>query len=223
MLVDALTLAAKDLRIELRSPNSLAGALTLGLVGLVVSGLAAGPDAARLQAIAPGLAWLSVTYAAIAVAERLDRIDRTDDAFSVVWLSVADRRAIYVGKVLALTVVLWAITLALLGVAVVLLNVEPSATSIALLPLAGLACLALAASTSLVTGVVGSSSHRVMLLPVALLPLVAPTLLAASQATAALFDGRFTAALPWFGLLATQGALFAGLGLLVYEVGVAVE
>jgi heme exporter protein B len=223
MLADVLALATKDLRIELRSPASITGALTLGLVGLVVTGLAAGPDTARLRAIAPGLAWLSVVYAAIAVGERLDRIDRTDDAFSVLWLSVDDRRAIFAGKVLALTAVLWTITLALLGAAVVLLNVEPSPAAIALVPLAGLACLALASATGLVTGVVGVSSQRILLLPVTLLPLLAPTLLAASQATAALIEGRLDSALPWFALLGAQAALFAGLGLLVYESGVALE
>jgi heme exporter protein B len=223
MLADILTLAAKDLRIELRSLQSVAGALTLGLIGLVVTGLAAGPDTARLRAIAPGLAWLSAVYAAIAVGERLDRIDRTDDAFSMLWLSVADRRAIFVGKVVALTAVLWTITLALIGASVVLLNVEPSPASIALVPLAWLACLALAGTTSLVTGVIGSNSHRVLLLPVALLPLLAPTLLAASQATTALVEGRIEAALPWVGLLATQAALFTGVGLLVYEPGAALE
>lgn len=223
MLADILALAAKDLRIELRSPASIAGALTLGLIGLVVSGLAAGPDTARLRAIAPGLAWLSIVYAAIAVGERLDRIDRTDDAFSELWLSVADRRAIIAGKVVALTVVLWTITLALLGAAVVLLNVEAAPASIALIPVAGLACLALASAVSLVTGVVGTNGQRILLLPVTLLPLLAPTLLAASQTTAALLDGRLESVLPWSGLLATQGALFAGLGLLVYETGVALE
>jgi heme exporter protein B len=223
MLADVVALTGKDLRIELRSPAAIAGALTLGLVGLIVTGLAAGPDTARLQAIAPGLAWLSVVYAAIAVGERLDRIDRADDAFAMVWLSVVDRRAIYAGKVLALTIVLWMLTIALLGAAFVLLNVEASPSSIVLVPLAALACLALAASTSLVTGVVGSNSHRIMLLPVTLLPLLAPTLLAASQATTALVAGRFDVALPWFGLLATQGALFTGLGLLLYEAGGAPE
>jgi heme exporter protein B len=223
MLADVLGLAVKDLRIELRSPTSVAGALTLGLIGLVVTGLAAGPDTARLRAIAPGLAWLAIVYAAITVGERLDRIDRTDDAFSVLWLSMADRRAIFGGKVVALTLVLWTITLALLGAAVVLLNVEPSPLSLALIPLAGLACLALASATALITGVIGANSQRILLLPVTLLPLLAPTLLAASQATAALLDGRFDAALPWFGLLATEAALFMGLGLLTYEAGVALE
>ncbi|MBF6606724.1 MAG: heme exporter protein CcmB [Chloroflexi bacterium] len=223
MLADILALVAKDLRIELRTPASIAGALTLGLIGLVVTGLAAGPDTARLRTIAPGLAWLSIVYAAITVGERLDRIDRTDDAFSVLWLSVTDRRAIFAAKVVALTTVLWTITLTLLGAAVVLLNVELAPASVALVPLAGLACLALAGTVGLVTGVVGANSQRILLLPVTLLPLLAPTLLAAAQGTAAVLDGRLDAALPWSALLTAQAALFAGLGLLVYEAGAALE
>lgn len=223
MLGDVVALAMKDVRIELRSPAAVAGALTLGLVGLVVTGLAAGPDTARLRAIAPGLAWLSIVYAAITVGERLDRIDRADDAFAVVWLSVQDRRAIFGGKIIALTLMLWTIAVALLGAAVVLLNIEPSPLAVALIPLALIACLALAAGVVLVTGTVGGNSQRVLLLPVALLPLLAPTLVAAAQATAALVAGGIGASLPWFGLLAAQAALFVGLGLLVYEQGAALE
>lgn len=223
MFADVRTLAAKDLRIELRSPTAAAGALALGFIGLVATGLATGPDTARLRAIAPGLAWLSVVYAAIAVGERLDRLDRTDDAFSMLWLSVRDRRSIYAGKVVALTLILWTITIALLGTAVVLLNIEPSPLALGLIPLAAVACLALAGAVGLVSAVVATNSQRVLLLPVALLPLLAPTLLAAAQATAALVEGRLDASLPWFGLLATQAALFIGVGLLLYEAGVALE
>ena len=223
MLGDIVALAMKDVRIELRSPASIAGALTLGLIGLIVTGLAAGPDTARLRTIAPGLAWLSIVYAAITVGERLDRIDRADDAFSVLWLSVRDRRAIFAGKIVALTLMLWTIALALLGAAVVLLNIEPSPLAVVLIPLALIACLALAAGVVLVTSTVGGNSQRVLLLPVALLPLLAPTLLAASQATGALVAGTVEASLPWFGLLVAQAALFGGLGLLTYEHGAALE
>lgn len=223
MLADVAMLAAKDLRVELRSPASAVGALMLGLIGLVVTGLAAGPDTARLRTIAPGLAWLAVVYAAIAVGDRLDRLERADDAVAVVWLAVADRRAIYAGKVVALTSVLWTITLALLGAALVLLNVEATPTAIVLVPFAGLACLALANAVTLVTAVVGATGQRSLFIPVALLPLLAPTLLAAAQASAALLAGQLDAAWPWFGLLASQAALTGGLGLLVYEAGVALE
>jgi len=57
---------------------------------------------------------------------------------------VHDRRAIFAGKVFALTLILWTITLGLLVAAVVLLNVEPAAVAIVMVPVAGLACLALA-------------------------------------------------------------------------------
>ncbi len=223
MLSDILVLAKKDLRIEMRSPSAAIGAITLGVIGLIVTGLATGPDPVRLRTIAPGLAWLAVLYAAIVVSERLDRVDRTDDAFSDLWLSVRDRRAIFAGKVLALALILWMITLALLVAAVVLLNMAPSPVAVAVVPLAGLASLAIATGAALVTAVMGSSSQRILLLPVALLPLLVPALLAASQATAALLEGRPEAALPWSGLLTAQAALFGGLGLLVYEAGAAPE
>ena len=77
--------------------------------------------------------------------------------------------------------ILWTITLGLLVAAVVLLNVEPAAVAIVMVPVAGLACLAVAGGAALVTAAVGSSSPRFLRLPVTLLQLLAPTLLAASH------------------------------------------
>ena len=223
MLSDAVVLAAKDLRIELRSPSSAVGAVTLGLIGLVVTGLATGPDPARLRTIAPGLAWLAVVYAAIAVSDRLDRVDRDDDAFSDLWLSVRDRRAIFVGKVFALTLILWTITLALLVAAV-----DPPQRR----AFAGCG----RDDPSRRTGLSRACRRRrardgrrgVELQadppPAGRAP-PAPRSDPACRVpgTAALLDGRLDAALPWVGLLATQAALFAGVGLLVYDAGAALE
>lgn len=223
MLTDSVALAVKDLRIEMRSPVSIAAALVLGLTGLVVAGLAVGPDTERLRTLAPGLTWLAILYVAVSVAERLDRIDRDDDAISPLWLSARDRRAIYLGKVLALGLVLAGVALTLWLASLALLNVEGKASLVALAPLAVLAGLATAAPAALITSVIGAAPRRVLLLPVTLLPLLAPTLLAATQASASLIEGRIGEAGGWAAVLVVEACLFLGLGLLAYETGAAPE
>lgn len=223
MLADAVTLAAKDLRVELRSPISMAAALALGLTGLVVASLALGPDPERLRTAAAGLTWLIILFAAVTVSDRFDRIDREDDAMDVLWLRVLDRRAIYLGKVLALSLVLAMLAGILWVASFVLLNVEGPLGLVALAPLCLIAGSAVAAPAALITSIIGRTPRRTLLLPVALLPLLAPTLLAATQASVSLIEGKPSEAAAWSTVLFIEACLFLGLGSLCYESGAAPE
>ena len=200
LLSDAMILARKDLLVEIRARQAMASAVALAGIALVVVGLVVGPDPGRLRALAPALVWTALLYAAIAVAERLERIDRSDDAFSGLWLVLADRRSMYVGRVLSLSTVLGLLQLAIWLTAVPLLDLQLRPEAIALILV-----------------LVADAAHGPLLLPVALLPLLVPTFLAGVQASSAVLDGQLGDATGWVAALLIEAALFAGLGLLTYE------
>ena len=213
----AIALARKDLLVELRARQAMASALALAAVALVLVGLAVGPDPDRLRALAPALVWIALLYASIAVADRLERIDRSDDAFSGLWLVLADRRAIYLGRVVSLAIFLGVLQLTLWAAAALLLDLPLAIEALALVPLAALSALAAAAASALVLALVADANHRPLLLPVALLPMLVPTFLAGVQASSAVLDGRAGDATGWVAALLIESALFSGLGLLTYE------
>lgn len=217
LLADALTLARKDLLVELRARQAIASVVALAGIALILVGLALGPDPERLRGLAPALAWVVLLYATLAVAERLERIDRSDDAFTGLWLVLADRRAIYVGRVISLSTALALLQLAIWVVAALLLDLSFGADAVALVPLAALTAVAAATATTLVLALVADTSHRPLLLPVVLLPLLVPTFLAGVQASSAVLEGRLGDAGGWVAALLIETALFAGLGLLMYE------
>ena len=217
----AMTLARKDLLVEIRARQAIASSVTLAAVTLVLVGLAVGPDPDRLRALAPALVWIALLYASIAVAERLERIDRADDAFSGLWLVLADRRAIYVGRVLSLAIFLALLQLSLWVAASLLLDLAIGFAALALVPLAALSALTVATATGLVVALVADSSHRALLLPVALLPLLVPTFLAGVQASSAILGGRPGEAAGWATGLLIEAALFFGLGLLTFDIAAA--
>ncbi len=217
LVADALMLARKDLLVELRARQAIAAALALAGIALVLVGLAVGPDPDRLRALAPALVWIALLYAAIAVAERLERIDRSDDAFAGLWLVLADRRSIYLGRVVSLSTVLALLQVALWLAAAVLLDVPLQVEALALVPLAALTAIAAATASALMLALVADARHRSLLLPVALLPLLVPTFLAGVQASAAVLEGRFGDAAGWAAALFIETALFSGIGLLTYE------
>jgi len=197
-LGDAVALAAAGLRIELRTRAAVAAAVTLGGAVLFLMALAIGPDPARLGALAPSVVWIALAFAAVGISDRLDALDRVDDPFAGLWLAAQDRRALYLGKLLALGTLLVGIQGVLWALA------------------AGAVCV-------LAQALVGTTAHRALLLPVVVLPLLLPTLLTASGASEALLIGRPADALGPLGLLAVQAALYLGLGLLVYEAAAAPE
>lgn len=217
LLSDSMTLARKDLLVEVRARQAMASAAALAGIALVVVGLAVGPDPDRLRALAPALVWTALLYAAIAVAERLERVDRSDDAFSGLWLVLADRRSMYVGRVVSLSILLGLLQLALWMAAVFLLDLPLRPEMGALVPLASLTAVTAASATALVLALVADAYHRALLLPVALLPLLVPTFLAGVQASSAVLNGRLGDATGWVAALLIQAALFTGLGLLTYE------
>lgn len=223
LLSDSMLLARKDLVVEARARQAMASAVALAGIALVVVGLAVGPDPDRLRALAPALVWTALLYAAIAVAERLERIDRSDDAFSGLWLVLADHRAMYVGRVVSLATLLGFLQLALWVAALFLLDLSLQPGMLALVPLAVLTALTAASATALVLALVADANHRALLLPVALLPLLVPTFLAGVQASSAALAGQLGDATGWVAALLIELALFVGLGLLTFETAASPE
>lgn len=217
LIADVVVLARKDLLVEVRARRAIATAVAVAAIALVLVGLAVGPDPDRLRALAPALVWIALLYASIAVAERLEQIDRSDDAFSGLWLVLVDRRAIYVGRVVSLAIFLAVLQLTLWIAAALLLDLPLDLGAMALVPLAALSALAAATASALVLALVADADHRPLLMPVALLPLLVPTFLAGVQASAAVLDGRAGDAAGWVAALLIEASLFLGLGLLTYE------
>jgi heme exporter protein CcmB len=217
LATDSLLLAGKDLQVELRTRAALVGTLTLGAGALVMVGLAAGPDLGRLRELAPALTAIAILFASLAMADRLDAIDRENEALEGLWLSLADRRAIYLGKALALTALQSVLGFSLWLLALVLLDVPVGPVLLWLPALVVLGASSAAAATALISALVGGADQRTVLLPVVMLPMLVPTLLAIVNGSRALIDQDPGAAVGWVLVLVAETALFVGLGLLAYE------
>ena len=107
--------------------------------------------------------------------------------------------------------------LALWLLAFVLLDVGASPLQLGILPLVVLSSCSTASATALVVAIVGAGERRALLLPVLLLPMLVPTLLATVNGSRALIAADAATALGWIVVLAAESALFIGLGLLTYE------
>jgi heme exporter protein B len=207
--------AGKDLRIEARSRVALQHILPFGLVVLLLFAFALDPDRGVLRRVAPGLFWVTVLLATLLAVSRSYVIESENGARDGLRLSGLDPAAIFLGKAAAVAVELLVLEV-LLTLGVVLLF-DVALASVAPLVLAALAATVGVAATGTLYGVlVASASARETLMPVLLLPIVAPVLLGATRAWEASIDGVPSDAWPWVALLAIFAVLYTAIGTLAF-------
>jgi heme exporter protein B len=185
----ALAVAHKDATSELRGRHATVSTLFFAAIVLLLFGFALGPDSARLSQAAPGLLWLAVVFAGVLAIARLHQIETDDGALEQLAAYPVARRALYAGKALAGLAVMLVLGTIVLGAVGVLFAVDVVA---ALLPLAVtlvLGAVGIAAVGTSYAGLTVRMRAREVMLPLLVLPVLAPLLLGAVKATAAAIAG----------------------------------
>ena len=185
----ALAIARKDAMAEVRGRHAIVSTLFFAAVVLLLFGFALGPDAQRLAAAAPGLLWLAVVFAGILAVNRLHLLETDDGALEQLALYPVSRRAIYAGKALAGLAVMLVLGLLVLGAVGVLFAVDIGAAAVPLVTTVVLGAIGVAAVGTFYAGVTVRLRAREVMLPLLMLPVLAPLLLAAVKATAAALGG----------------------------------
>ena len=185
----ALAVARKDALAELRGRSAISSTLFFAALVLLLFGFALGPDAAHLARAAPGLLWLAIVFAGLLAVARLHQLETDDGALEQLALYPVARRAIYLGKALAgfgAMLVLGALLVPLMGLlyAVDLLAAWPGLAAAVLLGTLGFAAVG-----TFYAGVTVRLRAREVMLPLLVLPVIAPLLLAAVKATSAALGG----------------------------------
>ncbi len=207
--------AGKDLRIEARSRVTAQQILPFGVIVLLLFAFALDPDRGVLARVAPGLFWITVLLAALLAVSRSFAIEADNGARDGLRLSGLDGPALFLGKAAAVAVELLALEVVLAACVVVLYGIHLN--SVVPLVLATLAATAGVASTGTLYGVLAAGLRvRETLVPVLLLPVVAPVLLGATRAWEAAIDGVPSDAWPWVALLAIFAVLYVAIGMLAF-------
>ena len=185
----ALAIARKDAIAELRGRHATVSTLFFSAVVLLLFGFALGPDSARLAAAAPGLLWLAVVFAGLLAVNRLHLLETDDGALEQLALYPVSRRAIYAGKALGGMAVMLVLGLVVLGAVGILFAVDVASAWLPLLTTVVLGAIGIGAVGTFYAGVTVRLRAREVMLPLLMLPVLAPLLLAAVKATAAALAG----------------------------------
>jgi heme exporter protein B len=210
----ARLVAAKDLRIELRSRVLVNQVLPFAAIVMVLFAFALDSDD-LLTRVAPGLVWLATLFSMLVVVQRSFAVESADGALDALRIAGIPAHGIYLGKSIALAIQLLVLEVLLIGAAFVLYSSRFGANGAALLITSALAAsCGLGLVGTLYGGLTTGTKGRESLLPLLLLPVVAPVLIGATRATeAALGVGGISMreGWAWVALLVTYALLF-GIG-----------
>lgn len=212
---DASLVAGRDLRVEARSRVTTNQVAPFALLVLILFAFALDPDGPLLERATPGLYWVTVLFSALLAIARSAALDEADGVRDALRLSALDPAGVFVGKALAVAAELAALEV-LLGLGVIILyGAEPDA--LGLLAVTCLSATVAVASTGTLYGALVSGLRvRETLLPLLLLPVLAPVLIAATRAFESALGGVPADGWPWCGLLATFAVLYSVAGALAY-------
>jgi len=213
----ALAIAAKDARAELRGRHALVSTLFFAAIVLLLFGFALGPDRSRLAEAAPGLLWLALVFAGILAVSRLHLLETDDGALEQLALYPVPRRAIYAGKALAGFAVMGILGLIVLGAVAVLFGASVGESIVPLLVTLLLGIIGIAAVGTFYAGLTVRLPSREVMLPLLMLPVLAPLLLGAVKATtAALAGDPFGELGAWLQLLVAFDVVMVAAGAATY-------
>jgi heme exporter protein B len=216
MLRDALLVAGKDLRLEARSRVTTNLVAPFAFMVLLLFAFALDPDSGVLSRATPGLFWVTVLFAALLAIQRAFAVESADGTRDGLRLSGLDPAGVFLGKAGAIVVQLLALEV-LLALGVSLLYDSTLGGPVLLVATTLAATVGIAAAGSLYGVLAAGLRIGATLLPLLLLPVVAPVLISAAEAFHAAADGSPGEGWRWFGLLAVFALMYITFGIFAFE------
>jgi heme exporter protein B len=212
-----LLIIRKDLLIEWRTRSRLNALVFFALATLLMFSFALGPDTVALRRNAAGYLWLGILFASVLSLAESFRIEAENLALDGVRLAPVDARAVFLGKALGNTLMLWILALVITPVTIALYDVTVKEGIPRLAGVLLLGCFGISAPGTLYAAIASNARARDVLLPLLLFPVLIPALLASVKATGLVLEGDPMAQLSgWLGLLCGFNLLYWGLGFALF-------
>jgi heme exporter protein B len=186
-LAQALSVAKKDLAIELRTKESLNAAGAFAVVILLLFSFAFDPDAETTRQIGGGLLWLVFAFAGALIFNRGFARELPNECLDTLLSSALSGASLVLGKAFANLVMLMAVELVSLVVFGIFFNVQWWTRPLELAALCILATWGISVVGAVFGALTVNLRLRELMLPVIIYPLLIPLLIAAIEISNALF------------------------------------
>ena len=202
LLGQALALAAKDLRAELRAREISSLVLVFALLVMVIFNFTLDLQRPELKPVATAMLWVAVTLAAVLGLGHVFAREGDQGSMDGLLLCPVERPAIYLGKFLATLALTLAMEVAVLPVFTIFTNqggFQPGVVAALALGTVGFVAVG-----TLFAAISSNARVRELMLPILLFPVVTPVLIAGGEATQRALAGE-----PWSALATPLGMLVA--------------
>jgi heme exporter protein B len=210
-----LAIVAKDIAAELHTREMVSAMLVFSVLALLVFSFALDLGGAMARAAAPGVLWATVAFAGTLGLSRSLAREQQTGCMDGLLLVPMDRSAIFLGKALgnlAFAGIVEAVLLPLFSVLFDTPLLRPG-----VLVVTALGTVGYAAVGTLLAAIAINTRAREVMLPVLLLPLAIPVLIAAVQATRWLVEGgTFAEVGGWVRLLVAYDLIIVAVAVLTF-------
>jgi len=188
LLSNTAVLLGKELRTEFRSRELLTTTVVFILIVIVLFSFTFEPTSDESRRFGPGLLWLAFLFAASLMLQPCFLREQTNDTLSALRLSVSDPFAIFLAKVAANTLFLLITELFLLPFFALMYNLPVVGVLPWLVLVFVLGSLGISIAGTALSAISAQARMRELLLPLLMLPLLTPILVASTEVTKGLLD-----------------------------------
>jgi heme exporter protein B len=213
----ALLVAAKDLRIEVRTREIVTTSGFFAALVAILTSVAfySGPD--TTGRVAPGAIWLAEAFASVLALGRTWQREREDGALLALLVSPLPRGAIFLGKALGIFVFVSIVVVIVVPIVALLFHVDLPEVAPLLSAVLLLGTVGVAATGTLFGVMTVRTRARDLVFATVLFPLLSPALVCGVAATREIFAGApFDDVRDYFLLLGVFDLVSLGLGLLLF-------
>jgi heme exporter protein B len=208
LLSNTAVLLGKELRTEFRSRELLTTTFVFILTVIVLFSFTFDPTTDESRRFAPGLLWLAFLFASSLMLQPCFLREQQNDTLSALRLSVSDPFAIFLAKLAANALFLMMTELLLLPFFATMYNVPVVRELHWLLLVFFLASLGISIAGTALSAISAQARMRELLLPLLMLPLLTPILVASTEVTKGLFDREPYVQWKGIGFLAVFDVVF---------------
>ena len=213
---DAWLVMVKDLRLERRSKIGILQVLPFAVLVLLIFAFALDPDRGVLERATPGLFWVAVLFSSILTLQRSFGVEAEDGVLDALRLSGMAPAGIFVGKVAALVLQLLVLEAVLAVGVIVFYSTELHGIGL-LAAITVAATVGIAASGAIYGALSARLRSRDTLLPLLMLPLLAPVLISATRGFEVGLERQAGGGWSWAALLGVFALVYLTLGALLFR------
>src|SRR6266849_4546509 len=208
LLSNASALLGKELRTEFRSRELLPTTVVFIFIVIALFSITFHPTTSESRRLGPGLLWVAFLFAASLMLQPCFLREQNNDTLSALRLSVCDPFAIFFAKLAANTLFLLLTEMLMLPFFAGFFNVRILAVLPQLVLVLFLGSLGIAIPGTAFSAISAQARMRELMLPLLLLPLLTPILIASTEVTAALLEPEPALRRGGLGILITFDVVF---------------